>query len=146
MEVKVEEKKVDYPPQLKAFQQLWTDLWTIRAAEIRVNACMALIAFKASRAEEMKVTDVESAEKLAKATSDLVEEFEVMKSQKVIEQALRKAGAIKQKGACGNRNTGRRTGGAAQADHLYEPVGRRGGGGGQILQDPARARGHAVKG
>ena len=97
VEVKVEEKKVDYPPQLKAFQQLWTDLWTIRAAEIRVNACMALIAFKASRAEEMKVTDVESAEKLAKATSDLVEEFEVMKSQKVIEQALRKAGAIKQK-------------------------------------------------
>jgi hypothetical protein len=96
-EVKVEEKKVDYPPQLKAFQQLWTDLWTIRAAEIRVNACMALIVFKASRAESMKVTDVESAEKLAKATSDLVEEFEVMKSQKVIEQALRKAGAIKQK-------------------------------------------------
>ena len=96
-EVKVEEKKIDYPPQLKAFQQLWTDLWTIRAAEIRVNACMALIVFKASRAEEMKVTDVESAEKLAKATSDLVEEFEVMKSQKVIEQALRKAGAIKQK-------------------------------------------------
>jgi hypothetical protein len=96
-EVKVEEKKVDYPPQLKAFQQLWTDLWTIRAAEIRVNACMALIVFKASRAEEMTVTDVESAEKLAKATSDLVEEFEVMKSQKVIEQALRKAGAIKQK-------------------------------------------------
>ena len=97
VEVKVEEKKVDYPPQLKAFQQLWTDLWTIRAAEIRVNACMALIVFKASRAEAMKVTDVESAEKLAKATSDLVEEFEVMKSQKVIEQALRKAGAIKQK-------------------------------------------------
>jgi hypothetical protein len=58
---------------------------------------MALIVFKASRAEEMTVTDVESAEKLAKATSDLVEEFEVMKSQKVIEQALRKAGAIKQK-------------------------------------------------
>lgn len=95
--VKVEEKKVDYPPQLKAFQQLWTDLWTIRAAEIRVNACMALIVFKASRAESMKVADVESAEKLAKATSDLVEEFEVMKSQKVIEQALRKSGAIKQK-------------------------------------------------
>ena len=97
VEVKAEEKKVDYPPQLKAFQQLWTDLWTIRAAEIRVNACMALIEFKASRAESMKVMDVESAEKLAKATSDLVEEFEVMKSQKVIEQALRKAGAIKQK-------------------------------------------------
>jgi hypothetical protein len=96
-EVKVEEKKVDYPPQLKAFQQLWTDLWTIRAAEIRVNACMALIVFKASRAEAMKVTDVESAEKLAKSTSDLVEEFESMKAQKVIEQALRKAGAIKQK-------------------------------------------------
>ena len=96
-EVKVEEKKIDYPPQLKAFQQLWTDLWTIRAAEIRVNACMGLIVFKASRADEMKVADVESAEKLAKATSDLVEEFEVMKSQKVIEQALRKAGSIKQK-------------------------------------------------
>ena len=96
-EVKVEEKKVDYPPQLKAFQQLWTDLWTIRAAEIRVNACMALIVFKASRAEAMKVTDVESAEKLAKSTSDLVEEFESMKAQKVIEQALRKAGAIRQK-------------------------------------------------
>jgi len=97
VEVKVEEKKVDYPPQLKAFQQLWTDLWTIRAAEIRVNACMALIVFKASRAEAMNVTDVESAEKLAKSTSDLVEEFEAMKAQKVIEQALRKAGAIKQK-------------------------------------------------
>ena len=96
-EVKAEEQKVDYPPQLKAFQQLWTDLWTIRAAEIRVNACMALIVFKASLAEAMKVTDVESAEKLAKATSDLVEEFEAMKAQKVIEQALRKAGAIRQK-------------------------------------------------
>ena len=96
-EKKVEEKKVEYPPQLKAFQQLWTDLWTIRAAEIRVNACMALIVFKASRGEQMKVTDVESAEKLAKATADLVEEFEAMKAQKVIEQALRKAGAIKQK-------------------------------------------------
>ena len=96
-EVKAEEKKIDYPPQLKAFQQLWTDLWTIRAAEIRVNACMALIAFKASLSENVKVVDVASAEKLAKATSDLVEEFEAMKSQKVIEQALRKAGAIRQK-------------------------------------------------
>ncbi|MBO5939902.1 MAG: serine/threonine protein kinase [Kiritimatiellae bacterium] len=96
-EVKAEEKKVDYPPQLKAFQQLWTDLWTIRAAEIRVNACMALIVYKASLADQMKVSDVASAEKLAKATADLVEEFEAMKAQKVIEQALRKAGAIKQK-------------------------------------------------
>ena len=96
-EAKAEEKKIDYPPQLKAFQQLWIDLWTIRAAEIRVNACMDLIVFKASRAESMKASDVESVEKLAKATSDLVEEFEVMKSQKVIEQALRKAGAIRQK-------------------------------------------------
>lgn len=94
---KSEEKKVEYPPQLKAFQQLWTDLWTIRAAEIRVNACMAFIVFKASLSEKIKVTDVASAEKLAKSTSDLVEEFEAMKSQKVIEQALRKAGAIKQK-------------------------------------------------
>ena len=97
VENKTEEKKVDYPPQLKAFQQLWTDLWTIRAAEIRVNACMALIAFKASLSENVKVVDVASAEKLAKATSDLVEEFEAMKAQKVIEQALRKAGAIRQK-------------------------------------------------
>ena len=96
-EPKVEEKKVEYPPQLKAFQQLWTDLWTIRAAEIRVNACMALIVFKASLSEKIKVTDVASAEKLARATSDLVEEFEAMKAQKVIEQALRKAGAIRQK-------------------------------------------------
>ena len=96
-EAKVEEKKIDYPPQLKAFQQLWTDLWTIRAAEIRVNACMALIAFKASLSENVKVVDVASAEKLAKATADLVEEFEAMKAQKVIEQALRKAGAIRQK-------------------------------------------------
>ena len=96
-EPKVEEKKVEYPPQLKAFQQLWTDLWTIRAAEIRVNACMALIVFKASLSEKIKVTDVASAEKLARATSDLVEEFEAMRAQKVIEQALRKAGAIRQK-------------------------------------------------
>ena len=96
-EPKVEEKKVEYPPQLKAFQQLWTDLWTIRAAEIRVNACMALIVFKASLSEKIKVTDVASAEKLARTTSDLVEEFEAMKAQKVIEQALRKAGAIRQK-------------------------------------------------
>ena len=96
-EEKVAENKVDYPPQLKAFQQLWTDLWTIRAAEIRVNACMALIAFKASLSEKVKVIDVASAEKLAKATADLVEEFEAMKAQKVIEQALRKAGAIRQK-------------------------------------------------
>ena len=96
-EAKVEEKKIDYPPQLKAFQQLWTDLWTIRAAEIRVNACMAFIAFKASLSENVKVVDVASAEKLAKATADLVEEFEAMKAQKVIEQALRKAGAIRQK-------------------------------------------------
>lgn len=96
-EPKVEEKKVAYPPQLKAFQQLWTDLWTIRAAEIRVNACMALIAFKASSSEKIKVVDVASAEKLAKFTSDLVEEFEAMKAQKVIEQALRKSGAIRQK-------------------------------------------------
>ena len=93
----VEEKKIDYPPQLKAFQQLWTDLWTIRAAEIRVNACMTLIEFKASLSENVKVVDVASAEKLAKATSDLVEEFETMKAQKVIEQALRKSGAIRQK-------------------------------------------------
>ncbi len=94
---KEEEKKIDYPPQLKAFQQLWTDLWTIRAAEIRVNACLMLIAFKAERAQEMKVDSVKSAEKLAKQTADLVEEFEAMKSQKVIEQALKKSGAIKQK-------------------------------------------------
>ena len=58
---------------------------------------MALIAFKASLSEKVKVIDVASAEKLAKATADLVEEFEAMKAQKVIEQALRKAGAIRQK-------------------------------------------------
>ena len=94
---KPEEKKIDFPPQLKAFQQLWTDLWTIRAAEIRVNACLMLIVFKAERGEQMKVDSVESAEKLAKLTSDLVEEFEAMKAQKDIEKALKKAGAIKQK-------------------------------------------------
>jgi hypothetical protein len=97
VEAPVAEKKIDYPPQLKAFQQLWTDLWTIRAAEIRVNACMELIAYKASASESMKVVDVASAEKLAKATADLVEEFEAMKAQKVIEQALRKASSIRQK-------------------------------------------------
>ena len=58
---------------------------------------MALIAFKASLGEKVNVVDVASAEKLAKATADLVEEFEAMKAQKVIEQALRKAGAIRQK-------------------------------------------------
>ena len=93
----VEEKKIDYPPQLKAFQQLWTDLWTIRAAEIRVNACLMLIEFKAARGASLEVKSVEDAEKLAKLTADLVEEFEAMKSQKVIEQALKKSGAIKQK-------------------------------------------------
>ena len=92
-----EEKKVDYPPQLKAFQQLWTDLWTVRAAEIRVNACLLLLVFKAERGDQMKVDSVESAEKLAKLTADLVEEFEAMKAQKDIEKALKKAGAIKQK-------------------------------------------------
>ena len=91
------EKQIDYPPQLKAFQQLWTDLWTIRAAEIRVNACLMLIVFKAERGELLKVDSVESAEKLAKLTADLVEEFESMKAQKDIEKALKKAGAIKQK-------------------------------------------------
>ena len=96
-EPKPEEKKIDYPPQLKAFQQLWTDLWTIRAAEIRVNACLMLICFKAEKGEQMKVDSVESAEKLAKLTADLVEEFEAMKTQKVIEQALKKSSAIKQK-------------------------------------------------
>ena len=92
-----EEKKIDYPPQLKAFQQLWTDLWTIRAAEIRVNACMMVIEDKAEKGAAMKVTDVASAEKLAKMTADLVEEFEAMKAQKDIEKALKKASAIKQK-------------------------------------------------
>ena len=96
-EPKPEEKKIDYPPQLKAFQQLWTDLWTIRAAEVRVNACLMLIAYKAEKGEQMKVDSVESAEKLAKVTADLVEEFEAMKAQKDIEKALKKAGAIKQK-------------------------------------------------
>ena len=96
-EPKPEEKKIDYPPQLKAFQQLWTDLWTIRAAEIRVNACLMLIEFKAEKGAKMKVDSVESAEKLAKLTADLVEEFEAMKAQKDIEKALKKAGAIKQK-------------------------------------------------
>ena len=96
-EPKPEEKKIDYPPQLKAFQQLWTDLWTIRAAEVRVNACLMLIAYKAEKGEQMAVDSVESAEKLAKVTADLVEEFEAMKAQKVIEQALKKSGAIKQK-------------------------------------------------
>ena len=66
-------------------------LYHIRAAEIRVNACMALIVFKASLSEKIKVTDVASAEKLARATSDLVEEFEAMRAQKVIEQALRES-------------------------------------------------------
>ena len=94
---KPEEKKIDYPPQLKAFQQLWLDLWTVRAAEIRVNACLMLLVFKAERGEQMKVDSVESAEKLAKLTADLVEEFEAMKAQKDIEKALKKAGAIKQK-------------------------------------------------
>ena len=92
-----EEKKIDFPPQLKAFQQLWTDLWTIRAAEIRVNACLMLINYKAEKGDQIKVDSVESAEKLAKLTADLVEEFEAMKSQKDIEKALKKAGAIKQK-------------------------------------------------
>lgn len=96
-EPKAEVKKVDYPPQLKAFQQLWTDLWTIRAAEIRVNACIELIKYKADRGEKMVVKEVADAEKLAKATTDLVEEFEAMKAQKVIEQALKKAAAIRQK-------------------------------------------------
>ena len=96
-EPKAEVKKIDYPPQLKAFQQLWTDLWTIRAAEVRVNACLMLIVFKGEKSELLKVDSVESAEKLAKLTADLVEEFEAMKSQKDIEKALKKAGAIKQK-------------------------------------------------
>ena len=96
-EPKAEVKKIDYPPQLKAFQQLWTDLWTIRAAEVRVNACLMLIVFKGERSELLKVDSVESAEKLAKFTAELVEEFEAMKAQKDIEKALKKAGAIKQK-------------------------------------------------
>lgn len=96
-EKKPEAPKIEFPPQLKAFQQLWTDLWTVRAAEIRVNACMMLITAKAERGEQMKVESVDDAEKLAKLTADLVEEFEAMKAQKDIEKALKKAGAIKQK-------------------------------------------------
>lgn len=91
------EVKVEYPPQLKAFQQLWTDLWTLRAAEIRVNACLMFILQKGEHDLKSVVDSVESAEKLAKQTSDLVEEYEAMKSLKVIEQALKKAAAIRQK-------------------------------------------------
>ena len=91
------EVKVEYPPQLKAFQQLWTDLWTLRAAEIRGNACLMFILQKGEHDLKSVVDSVESAEKLAKQTSDLVEEYEAMKSLKVIEQALKKAAAIRQK-------------------------------------------------
>lgn len=92
-----EEVKVEYPPQLKAFQQLWTDLWTLRAAEIRVNACLMFILEKGEHDLKAVVDSVESAENLAKQTADLVEEYEAMKSLKVIEQALKKAAAIRQK-------------------------------------------------
>lgn len=92
-----EEVKVEYPPQLKAFQQLWTDLWTLRAAEIRVNACLMLILQKGEHDLKSVVDSVASAENLAKQTADLVEEYEAMKSLKVIEQALKKAAAIRQK-------------------------------------------------
>ncbi len=89
--------KVEYPTQLKAFQQLWTDLWTLRAAEIRVNACMMFILQKGEQDLNMAVDSVASAENLAKQTVALVEEYEAMKSLKVIEQALKKAAAIRQK-------------------------------------------------
>lgn len=92
-----EEKKIDYPPQLKAFQQLWTDLWTLRAAEIRVNACLMYIRERGEHDLNAVVDSVASAEQLAKQTGDLVEEYEAMKSLKVIEQALKKAAAIRQK-------------------------------------------------
>ena len=91
------EAKLEYPPQPKARQQPRTDLWTLRAAEIRVNACLMFILQKGERDLKSVVDSVESAEKLAKQTSDLVEEYEAMKSLKVIEQALKKAAAIRQK-------------------------------------------------
>ncbi len=91
------EAKVDLPPQLKAFQQLWTDLWTLRAAEIRVNACLELLLKRGEKNLAATVSSVEDAESLAKQTGDLVEEYEAMKALKVIEQALKKAAAIRQK-------------------------------------------------
>ncbi len=93
----VEEKKVEYPPQLKAFQQLWTDLWSVRAAEVRVNACLMYILQKGEHDLKFTVGSVDDAEKLAKQTADLVEEYEAMKSLKEIEKALKKAAAIRQK-------------------------------------------------
>jgi len=113
-----EKPAVEVPEEIKtavtAFQQLWPDVYTCQAAEIRVNAKIDDILLEAKKAAKFIVPDEELAvlalgdeagkenikmrtEKLGKMTGELYAMLDEVKSMKCVDQAQRKAGVVKSK-------------------------------------------------
>lgn len=97
------EAKEDEPPAMEApaairqFAEVWNDLCFCRAADIRVQARVALLLEEGAKVAEIVGDDIATTEKLAKFSRDVVEKFESIKGMKCVEQTQRKVGAIRVK-------------------------------------------------
>ncbi len=101
-ETKPEEKKMEIPNAINDFRELWNDAYYCRAADIRVQANVALLLKRAEKVNELNPDNVSAFEEktkvveaLAKFSQEMVEQFEMTKGMKCVEQTRRKVTLIR---------------------------------------------------
>jgi len=92
-----EKPKVEVPPALKDFRNLWLDVWFCKAANLRVQADVAALLKTGEKAKALTAEDVETTKALAALSQKLVEAFDALKGQKWVELTQRKGGLLKSK-------------------------------------------------
>ncbi len=101
-EAKSDENKPQIPNAIGDFQELWNDAYFCRAANIRVQANVQLLLKRAEKAAELDLDKAPTLEEktkvveaLAKFSREMVEQFEMAKSMKCVEQTQRKVTLIR---------------------------------------------------
>ena len=87
---------IPMPEAVKKFADLWNDVYLCRAADIRVQGHVAKIKQLAAKAEALTGQSWETAQALAALSQEVAEAHETMKSLKIVDQAQRKLGIIRQ--------------------------------------------------
>ncbi len=83
------------PDAVKKFGALWADVFTCRAADIRVQGHLVKVQRLAAKADDIKGEGFETARALASLSQEVLEAYETMKGLKAVDLAQRKAGIIR---------------------------------------------------
>ncbi len=87
--------EVEVPMAVKQFMELWNDVYFCRGADIRVQGHVIKLLREAEAVKDMTAEDLETVEKMAKLSQNLVEGFDALRGQKFVEQTQRKANVIR---------------------------------------------------